>query len=74
MNAHLCFKVGGFDRAGHLRSAEAYDPLTDRWRDVEPLNNPRCNFGIEVRYGHLMRILLKREFSLVAYTEHVSYE
>uniref|UniRef100_A0A8C9TRR6 Kelch like family member 10 n=1 Tax=Scleropages formosus TaxID=113540 RepID=A0A8C9TRR6_SCLFO len=40
--------VGGFDRANRLQNAEAYNPLTDSWRAVPTMFNPRSNFGIEV--------------------------
>lgn len=40
--------MGGFDGANRLRSAEAYNPLTNTWRTVPTMFNPRSNFGIEV--------------------------
>uniref|UniRef100_W5N4M0 Kelch like family member 10 n=1 Tax=Lepisosteus oculatus TaxID=7918 RepID=W5N4M0_LEPOC len=41
-------EVGGFDGTNRLRSAEAYNPLTNSWRPVPTMFNPRSNFGIEV--------------------------
>lgn len=51
INAHFCFKVGGFDGAARLRSAEAYNPLNDSWHDIRSMINPRSNFGIEVTFN-----------------------
>jgi hypothetical protein len=52
----IYLKVGGFDGASRLRSAEAYNPLTNIWRDVASMYNPRSNFGIEVRCGQLISV------------------
>ncbi|XP_048020799.1 kelch-like protein 10 [Megalobrama amblycephala] len=52
----IYLKVGGYDGAGRLRSVEAYNPLTDIWRDVAAMYNPRSNFGIEVVDGQLFAV------------------
>lgn len=41
-------KVGGFDGASRLRSAEAYNPANNVWHTVPSMLTPRSNFGIEV--------------------------
>uniref|UniRef100_A0A3Q1GD55 Kelch like family member 10 n=1 Tax=Acanthochromis polyacanthus TaxID=80966 RepID=A0A3Q1GD55_9TELE len=41
-------QVGGSDGSNHLRTAEAYNPLTNTWTEVSSMINPRSNFGIEV--------------------------
>lgn len=51
VTSHLfpcCPQVGGFDGANRLRSAEAYSPVTNTWRTIPTMFNPRSNFGIEV--------------------------
>lgn len=77
LNARLCFKVGGFDGAARLRSAEAYNPLNDSWHDIRSMINPRSNFGIEVRQRYLSNEntaeIAVFEASHWLHTDHVTY-
>ncbi|CAH2299992.1 kelch 10 [Pelobates cultripes] len=40
--------VGGFDGSNRLYTAECYSPVSNSWRNVRKMFNPRSNFGIEV--------------------------
>ena len=42
------YAVGGFDGVNRLRHAEAYNPLSNTWRNISSMGTPRSNFGIEV--------------------------
>lgn len=55
---HTFLKVGGFDGATRLRSAETYNPLTNIWCDIASMYNPRSNFGIEVS-GQLLFVFVE---------------
>lgn len=41
----LLYAVGGFDGVRRLSSVERYDPETDTWSEVAPLNRPRSGAG-----------------------------
>ena len=41
----LMYAVGGFDGVNRLRSVECFDPETNEWRFVAPMNVTRSGAG-----------------------------
>ena len=41
----LLYAVGGFDGVERLRCVECYDPDTDQWKFVAPMNSRRSGAG-----------------------------
>jgi len=42
------YVVGGYDGVNQLPSAERYDPDTDQWQMISPLNWPRSALSLAV--------------------------
>ncbi|XP_078494070.1 uncharacterized protein LOC144749569 [Ciona intestinalis] len=46
-NGHL-YSLGGHDGKQYLCSVERYDPLSDEWEEVAPMQTPRLGFAAVV--------------------------
>uniref|UniRef100_UPI003467EED4 SAKe6DEtal n=1 Tax=synthetic construct TaxID=32630 RepID=UPI003467EED4 len=59
MNGRI-YAVGGYDGSPdghtHLNSVEAYDPETDTWSPVAPMNTRRSGVGVAVLDGHIYAV------------------
>ncbi|VDP15736.1 unnamed protein product, partial [Soboliphyme baturini] len=42
------YVVGGYDGTSRQKAVIRYDPRVGQWQSVEPMINPRSNFGIAV--------------------------
>ena len=41
------FAIGGRDHCGQiLSSGEKYDPVTNQWEEIAPMNDARIGFGL----------------------------
>lgn len=68
LNQQRFGQVGGFDGMSRLRSVEAYNPQTNTWHSVQSMNQPRSNFGIEVRWFNLCWLSILEMFSWLRWT------
>lgn len=47
----LLYAVGGFDAENRLRTAECYCPITDKWKNIAPMNTTRSGAGVVALNG-----------------------
>lgn len=52
LNGRL-YVIGGFDGRDYLKDVECYDPQTDTWSQIEPLNRPRSAACVTVMKDRL---------------------
>ena len=45
LHSGLLYAIGGFDGVSPLRSAEVYDPHTDRWSSLPDMSSNRFGLG-----------------------------
>jgi len=56
------FIVGGNDGTAFLNTCEVYDPISDRWSHIAPMNTARAGIGCAVQDGILYaagKVILK---------------
>ena len=47
------YMVGGNDGTAFLNTCEVYDPISDRWSNIAPMNTARAGIGCAVQDGIL---------------------
>jgi kelch-like protein 18 len=52
----LLYVVGGYDGTMFLRSVEVYDPNTDCWKTIAPMNVKRSRVALTANMGKLYAI------------------
>lgn len=50
------FACGGYDGTSFLRSVEVYDPTTDMWKTITPMNVKRSRVALTANMGKLFAI------------------
>ena len=50
------YVIGGFDGNNYLSDVDAYDPLTNSWTSVSPLNDKRSAASIAVMKGRIFAL------------------
>lgn len=52
----LLYVIGGFDGTNYLSDVDVYDPLTNCWASVSPLNETRSAASIAVMKGRIFAL------------------
>lgn len=52
----LLYVIGGFDGTNYLSDVDVYDPLTNCWTSVSPLNETRSAASVAVMKGRIFAL------------------
>lgn len=52
----LLYIIGGFDGNNYLQDADVYDPETNSWTSVSPLNDKRSATSVAVMKGRIFAV------------------